>query len=191
MILASTQLWWHLSRATGIVAWGLATAAVLWGLALSTRALGSRPRAPWLLDLHRFLGGAAVVFVALHLVGLWADSYVSFGPRELFVPMASAWKPGAVALGVIAFYLLLAVEVTSLVMARLPRRIWHLVHLTSYLVFVAGSIHLLWAGTDAPTLALRATVAVVSAAVLFFLVYRLIGPGRRASARASAELRSA
>lgn len=183
MIVASTQLWWHLSRATGIVAWGLAAAAILWGLALSTRALGSRPRAPWLLDLHRFLGGATVVFVGLHLVGLWADSYVSFGPRELFVPMASGWRPGAVTLGVIALYLLLAVELTSLFMSRLPRRLWHLVHLTSYLVFVTGSVHLLWAGTDAPTLALRATVAAVSAAVLFFLVYRSIGPGRRESAR--------
>jgi sulfoxide reductase heme-binding subunit YedZ len=190
MTLASTQLWWHLSRATGLVAWGLSAATVLWGLALSTRALGRRPRAPWLLDLHRFLGGATVVFVALHLLSLWADSYVTFGFRELLVPMASTWKPGAVTLGVIAFYLLIAVEATSLVMQRLPRRLWHAVHLSSYLVFVAGSAHLLWAGTDADNVALRATVAIVAAATLFFLVYRLIGPGRRASARPTADLRS-
>ena len=155
MILASTQLWWHLTRATGLVAWGLSAATVLWGLALSTRALGRRPRAPWLLDLHRFLGGATVVFVVLHLLSLWADSYVTFGFRELLVPMASTWKPGAVTLGLIVFYLLIAVEATSLVMQRLPRRLWHAVHLSSYLVFVAGSAHLLWAGTDADHVALR------------------------------------
>jgi DMSO/TMAO reductase YedYZ heme-binding membrane subunit len=190
MILASTQLWWHLARATGLVAWGLSVATVLWGLALSTRALGRRPRAPWLLDLHRFLGGATVVFVALHLLSLWADSYVTFGFRELLVPMASTWKPGAVTLGLIAFYLLIAVEVTSLMMQRFPRRLWHAVHLSSYLVFVAGSAHLLWAGTDADHVALRSTVAIVAAATLFFLVYRLVGPGRRASARPTADLQS-
>ena len=95
MIVASSQVWWHVARASGIVAWALAAATVLWGLALSTRALGPRPRAPWLLDLHRFLGGLTVVFVAVHLIGLWADSYVTFGYTELFVPMASAWRPGS------------------------------------------------------------------------------------------------
>jgi sulfoxide reductase heme-binding subunit YedZ len=149
-----------------------------------------RNRAPWLLDLHRFLGGATVVFVVLHLLSLWADSYVTFGFRELLVPMASTWKPGAVTLGLVAFYLLIAVEATSLVMQRLPRRLWHAVHLSSYLVFVAGSAHLLWAGTDADHIALRATVAIVAAATLFFLVYRLVGPGRRASARPAPDLQS-
>lgn len=184
MILASTQLWWHVSRAAGLVAWGLSVAAVLWGLALSTRALGGRPRAPWLLDLHRFLGGATVVFVGLHLIGLWADSYVSFGPRELLVPMASAWKPGAVTVGVIAFYCLLAVELSSLVMHKLPKRWWHGVHLLSYVVFMGGTAHLLWAGTDSHHVALRSTVALAAATVTFFLIYRVIGPGRRASVKA-------
>ena len=44
----------------------LAAASVLWGMALSTRALGARPKAPWLLDLHRFLGGMTVLFVGAH-----------------------------------------------------------------------------------------------------------------------------
>ena len=118
-----------------------------------------------------------------HLVGLWADSYVSFGPSQFFLPMASSWKPGAVTVGVLAFYGLIAVEATSLVMARLPKRLWHAVHLTSYAVFLAGTIHMLWAGTDSSHAALRwSAVCAVSTAV-FFLVYRIIGPGRRASAK--------
>jgi DMSO/TMAO reductase YedYZ heme-binding membrane subunit len=183
MILAASQFWWHLSRASGIVSWALAASAVLWGLALSTRALGSRPRAPWLLDLHRFLGGLTIVFVAVHLVGLWADSYVTFGLAELFVPMASPWRPDAVAWGVVALYLLLAVEVTSLLMRRIPKRLWHSVHLLSYGVFAAGTIHLFTAGTDATNPALRWAAAVTVAATVFFLVYRLVGPGRHAGAR--------
>ncbi|MSW45983.1 MAG: ferredoxin-NADPH reductase, partial [Actinobacteria bacterium] len=56
-ILASTKVWWYVSRSAGIVGWALCAASVLWGMALSTRALGRKPSAPWLLDLHRFIGG--------------------------------------------------------------------------------------------------------------------------------------
>ena len=47
---------------------------------------------------------------------------MDIGPAELFVPLASAWKPGAVAWGVVALYLLLAIEITSLLQRRIPRR---------------------------------------------------------------------
>jgi len=61
-VLADTQVWWFVARSSGIVAWALSALAVLWGMALSSRALGRRPPAPWLLDVHRFLGGLTVAW---------------------------------------------------------------------------------------------------------------------------------
>ena len=113
----TSQLWWYLARSGGLVAWALLSASVLWGLALSTRILGPRPRPNWILDLHRFLGGLAVVFTGLHVVGLVLDSYVDFGLTELLVPMASSYRPGPVAWGVAALYLLVAVEITDVIFA--------------------------------------------------------------------------
>jgi sulfoxide reductase heme-binding subunit YedZ len=144
----SQQLWWYTVRATGLVAWALVTAAVVWGLLLSLRQL-PKPRPAWMLDLHRFLGGMTVVFVALHIVSLAADSFVGFDWDDLLVPYASAWRPGAVAWGILAFYLLIAVEGTSLLMRRMGRGFWHAIHLFSLLVFVAITIHALSAGADA------------------------------------------
>src|SRR5436305_1464020 len=95
-------------------------ASVLWGLALSTKALGRRPRPAWLLHLHRFLGAAALVFTALHVATIALDSYVDFGLTQLFVPFTGSWHPVAVAWGIIGFYLLVAVELTSLLRARIP-----------------------------------------------------------------------
>lgn len=175
------HVWWYLARSSGIVAWALATAAVLWGLALSTRALGRKPAAPWLLDLHRFLGGLTMLFVGLHLLGLWADSYVDFGASEIFIPFASTWRPGAVAWGIVAFYLLAAVEATSLLMKRIPKKVWHSIHLSSYVVYVAATVHLLQAGTDASSVALRWAAMASLLAVVFLTVYRLVGPGKRGS----------
>ena len=116
------QVWWYLTRASGIVAWLMLTASVIWGIVLSTKAFPEHRRPAWLLDLHRWLGGLAVSFTAIHLGALVADSYVHFGLADLTVPFSSQWKPGAVALGVVAMWLLVAVEATSLAMKRLPRR---------------------------------------------------------------------
>lgn len=179
------HVWWYLARATGIVAWVLAAASVLWGMALSTRALGAKPKAPWLLDLHRYLGGLTVLFVAGHIAALVADSYVDIGPRDILVPMASAWRPLPVAFGIIAMYLLAAVEVTSLLKRRLPRRVWRAVHLSSYGVYLAASVHFLAAGTDAVGTAARVGVVATGSLMTFFLVYLVVGPGRAASVRAA------
>ena len=119
------KLSWYAARASGLVAWAVVTLSILWGLALSTRLIRRKGIPAWLLDLHKFLGTLSIVFVGVHLLALWADNFVYFGPRELFVPFASAWRTGAVAWGIAATYLLVAIQLTSWAMKRLPRKLWH------------------------------------------------------------------
>lgn len=183
-------MWWYVARASGIVAWALVATSVLWGQALATRALGQRPKAPWLLDLHRFLGALSVVFTVVHLGGLVADSYVHFGLADLFVPMASGWRPGGVAWGIVSLYMLLAIQITSLLMRRLPKRWWKLVHRSSFGLFVFSTVHLFTAGSDASVVPLRWSALLTSAAVVFFTVYRMLAPRRRAAAPAAAAARA-
>jgi predicted ferric reductase len=170
------QIWWYVSRATGVVAWGLATLSVLWGLSLSGRPFGRNPSGPWLLDLHRYLGGLSVLFVSGHIGAVVADSYEHFGLADVLVPLASGWKPVAVAWGVVSMYFLVAVEVTSLAMKRLPRKLWRSVHYTSAVVFVASTLHLLTAGTDRENMVLRIAAAAATAMATFLLAYRVIAP---------------
>ncbi|HEY0396749.1 MAG TPA: ferredoxin-NADPH reductase, partial [Acidimicrobiia bacterium] len=58
----SGQFPWYVARSAGLVAWALLAASVLWGLALSTKILSPKVRPNWILDLHRWLGGLALVF---------------------------------------------------------------------------------------------------------------------------------
>jgi sulfoxide reductase heme-binding subunit YedZ len=171
-----SSLWWYVARSSGIVAWALGIASVLWGTALATKVFGRRPRPAWLLDLHRFLGATTVVFVALHVLALMADSYVHFDVVDVLVPFASSWKPLAVAVGVLAFWLLALVEATSLVRSQLPKRVWHGIHLTSYAVAVLSSLHLLLAGTDAGNPVLRVATFGWIPLVLGMLLYRRLAP---------------
>ncbi len=165
------QLWWYFARASGMVAAILLVASLVWGVLMATRALKPVDRPAWMLAMHRWFSGLAVTGVVIHIAALVADSYVHFGTKEILVPMASSWKPGAVTLGVVAMYLLVLVQVTSLTMKRLPKRVWRGIHLTSYgltwLVFVHAGL----AGTDVSNrvyqaVALLLTIVAVTAAVL-------------------------
>lgn len=170
------EIWWYVARATGLVAWALAVGSLLLGLALATRAMGPKPKGPWLLDLHRWFGGLAVVFTAAHIGALIADSYVSFDLADALVPFAADWQPGAVAWGVIAFWLMLAIEVTSLGMRRIPKRLWRAVHLTSYGLAVMATLHGVTAGTDVGHPAVAWAVLGAIATTSFFVAYRRFAP---------------
>ncbi len=175
----SPEIWWYVARATGVVAWALSVGAVLWGLALASRATARKPGPAWLLDLHRHLGGLTLLFTVAHVLAVVADSYVHFGLADVLVPLASDWKPVAIAAGVVGMWLFAAVEVTSLMKPRLPLKTWRLIHLTSYLAAVASTGHMLAAGADTghPLLRWAPTVAVSLATVL--LTYRALMPRRR------------
>jgi hypothetical protein len=167
----SSQLPWFVARAGGIVAWALTAGSVIWGLLLSTRPLGRRPRPAWLFDLHRFLGGLAVIVTAGPVLAVLVDGYVHFSLVNVLVPLTGDWHPLAVAWGIVGLYLLLAVELTSLAMARLPRRLWRRVHLASFALFAAASVHALTAGTDrhSPAFLLAMALAIGLVALLFAL----------------------
>jgi DMSO/TMAO reductase YedYZ heme-binding membrane subunit len=161
----TNQTWWYVARSGGIVAWALLAFGVFWGVALSSKFLGKRPKPNWMLDLHRFLGGLSVVFVAVHVLALVGDSYVTITVVQILVPITGSYRPGAVAWGVVGLYLLLAVEITSLLRKRLGKRTWRAVHFLSFPMFVVSTVHLLLIGTDRTTRPLRVAVLLTVAAL--------------------------
>jgi hypothetical protein len=150
---------WYLARASGLIAWGLLAASVMWGLTISTRLFRGRPRPAWLLDLHRFLGGLGSIFVGVHVGALLLDTFVHFGLASVLVPFVATWHPVAVAWGVVALYLLVAVELTSLARRRLSKRLWRETHYASFPLFAVATVHGLTAGTDARGLLVVAVAA--------------------------------
>ena len=184
----SPELWWYVSRSSGIVAWLMLTATVIWGIIFADGLF--KRRAAWFLDLHRWLGGLTVVFLGVHLVSLLADSYVQFGLLDILVPFASQWRPVAVALGIIAFWLVVAVAVTSVAVRRLPRRWWRGVHLASYATFWLTTIHGALAGTDASRPLYVTTASVVLMAVVIAVSQRILTTHSRRRRRARRPLSS-
>ncbi len=184
------QFWWFLARSSGITALVMVAASVLWGLFLSSRLLQSKRRPAWLLDLHRWLGGLSVLTVGAHILAIAADSYVPFSPAALFVPGVASWHPVAVAWGIVAFWLLAAVQITSLMMRRLPRKWWRRIHFTSYVVFWAAAIHGAMAGSDSGLPGYRIVAVSLILIVSFATVYRAITTKSANHSRKPATVRS-
>lgn len=167
------HLFWYTARAGGIVAWALLAASVVWGLWLSGRVRPFGVRPAWILDLHRFLGGLATIFVGVHVLSILADSYTSFGLTDVLVPFAATWHPLAVAWGVVGLYLLLAVELTSLARKHLSHAFWRRTHVLALPLYVVATIHYLAAGTDATNPMSFVAIGVSTASVAILFVRRM------------------
>ena len=137
------------------------------GLLLATKALGNRPTPAWLLSLHRYLGALALVFLGVHVGAIMLDSYTSFSLVNIFVPFTGSWNPLAVAWGIVAMYVLLVVEGTSLTRTRLSPRVWRSIHMLSYVLLGMVTIHLLTAGTDTNDLLPAASAVLIGVAAVF------------------------
>ena len=190
MVALHPQLMWWASRATGMVAAVLLVASLVWGVLITTRALKPIDRPVWLLAMHRWFSALACTGVVLHMVTLVADNYVHFGWKELFVPGGSSWKTAPVALGVVAFWLLVLVQGTSLAMKHLPRPAWKFIHYFAYAAVWLTSLHGALAGTDATNplyrfLALLLTFVAVAAAVIRVVVGTTRAQAARRRARAA------
>lgn len=167
--------YWYLTRATGIVALLLLTAIMVLGVLGPMRvSLGARwPR--FALDtLHRDLSLLAIVLIAIHVITSVLDGFAPIGLIDAIVPFVSAYRPVWLGLGTVAFDLMLALALTSLVRRRLGYGAWRAIHWLAYASWPIAVLHGLGTGSDtkqAWALVLTfACVVVVAIAVLARIV---------------------
>lgn len=168
MMLASTRAFWFATRGTGVVSLLLLTAIVVLGVAGTTRLASPRWPRFVVAGLHRNLTLLALAFIALHVLTTVVDGFAPIGLKDAVIPFASPYRPIWLGLGAVAFDLLLALTVTSLLRARIGMRLWRALHWLAYLSWPVALAHSLGTGTDArlgwmQLLALGSTLAVVCA----------------------------
>lgn len=165
----------YVTRSTGIVATLLMLASLAWGLLFSARETGTRMRPAWWLDLHKGLGGLAMVFTGIHLVTAFADTDLGISLATVFVPGAAGYESTAFTWGVLAFYGLAIVVFSSWpkLLFR-TRRTWRAVHLLSVPATVLACVHAYQLGSDAGTPAFRVVLVLAVGAVMYPLAFRVI-----------------
>ena len=81
-------------------------------------------------------------------------------------------------------YLLVAIEITSLLMKHMSRRVWHGIHLSSYVLFPLATVHGIMVGTDRHSFLLLASCLLGAGVVLFMTLVRILAPRRARSSLA-------
>ena len=187
-LLMNNQIWWNLTRASANIAMVLILLTVFWGVLLATRVLKPNDRPAWLRDIHTWMGGLALIFTIIHMLTLIADSYVTFTFVSVLVPYAGSWKPLPVSMGILGFYILAAVQITSLMMRKMSRKNWRRIHLLSYIQFVLVMAHTLTSGSDVGKAWYSGiTVAISMVGAAIFGIRFIFGKFSPAAARAKAE----
>jgi Ferric reductase like transmembrane component len=148
IVVNSATPLWYATRATGLVALLLLTVSMILGTAAS--AGYSRPGLPRFVTagLHRNSSLLALAFTGAHIITTLADAYAPIRLADVVVPFISAYRPLWLGLGAIAFDLMIALTVTSLLRTRMSRRSWLAVHWTAYLCWPVAVLHGLGTGTD-------------------------------------------
>lgn len=139
---------WYLTRGSGVVSLVLLTASVAIGVA-NTRRWSPRGWPRFVVDgLHRNLSLLVVVFILVHVLTSVIDGFAPIGLASVVLPFTSAYRPLWLGLGALAFDLILALTVTSLLRARLGFRAWRMVHWLAYASWPLALVHGLGAGSD-------------------------------------------
>lgn len=149
---------WYVTRGSGLVAAFALIILMLSGIGQVTGYTFKflEPLTAW--ASHRALGITFSVAVLIHIFSMLFDHFVPFSLAQLFVPWLSNYRPVSlfghqlgslyVALGVLSFYAVAMIVITSLLWVDKKPHLWKAVHLLSYLVILMVFVHALYLGTD-------------------------------------------
>ena len=143
-----TDALWYFARGAGVVTLALLTIVVALGVgARSGRPAFGLPRFAVNM-VHRNAALLAVIMVLSHVLSLLFDPYAQLRIFDLVVPFAGNYLPFWQGLGTLAFDLLIAIVITSLLRHRIGARVWRIVHWLAYLCWPVALMHGLGNGTD-------------------------------------------
>ncbi len=158
--------YWYLTRSTGWVSLLLLTITVVLGVIEVNR--WSSPDWPRFVvhGLHRYVSLLVLVFLALHILTAVFDSFATINIVDALVPFIGSYRPIWLGLGAVAFDLLLAVTITSLIRQRVGHRTWRAVHWLAYACWPIALTHSLGTGSDVKSVWSAALAALCVLAVI-------------------------
>lgn len=142
---------WDVARAGGLTAYVVLTASVLIGLALSLHWQSARW--PRLINnaLHNYLTLLGAIFLGVHILAVWLDPFTHFGLNEIWIPLASHYRPTGMAFGIVGLYLGLAIGLSTWLRPRIGYQLWRKLHVLTLALYAFATVHGIMSGTDTRT----------------------------------------
>jgi predicted ferric reductase len=142
---------WETARASGFVAYLLFTGAVAVGLALTQQWQNAHWPRVINNEMHNFLALVGLVFVGIHILAVLLDPFTAFGLNEILIPFVSHYRPLWMGLGITAFYLGLAILLSTWLRTYIGYTWWRRLHVLTLVGYLLVTLHGLATGTDTRT----------------------------------------
>jgi predicted ferric reductase len=168
---------WYFARAGGLVAFALLYFSILLGLAIRWPRLRKILQPIYSCEIHCWISFQALIFAFLHAVSLLFDNYFSFSLKDIFIPWAfksDLLSPALIAAGIIGFYLLVALVITSYLKKYIGQNMWRIVHFLNLWLYFFVLFHAISLGTDLKQGFLRQIFLALNGLLIILLLYSLI-----------------
>ncbi len=145
---AGPSAYWYLTRGTGAVALILLTLSVALGVANLRRVRTDHvPR--FVLDaVHRNVSLLAMAFLLVHIVTSVLDTFAPISLVNAVIPFTGSYRPLWLGFGAVAFDLMIAITVTSLLRQAFGYRAWRITHWAAYASWPVALLHSVGTGSD-------------------------------------------
>lgn len=152
------KLAWYVARVSGIAAYILFSIVVIYGLFVSNAKVFIKwVLPPTSLTFHRYFSFLALGVLILHMMSFLFDHFLNITVGEMFVPFLLkrsfpsllGYDLGyAVALGILAFYIMVVLIVTAEFRNKIFPKVWRSLHYLSFVGYILFTIHGFTAGSD-------------------------------------------
>jgi hypothetical protein len=104
--------YWYATRGLGVSTLIVLTVTVVLGILTATRWSGDETPGFVAVDLHRNFSLLGICLLVAHIVTTVLDPFAHISIRDVIIPVGAAYRPVWLGLGVVAFWILIAVAAT-------------------------------------------------------------------------------
>lgn len=173
-LTGDSPVYWYVARSGGIIAYLLLWLATIWGIVMSSKMMKGLISAPLIYSMHEFFPLLAVIFATVHALVLLGDAYINFSLLNILIPFTGPYKPLWTSMGSVAFYLSVALLISSYIRDRIGRKTWRMLHYSAFIAFVAAMMHGIMAGSDTSLPLMRGIYLFTGLSVLFATIFRIL-----------------
>lgn len=165
---------WNVTRAAGITAYLLLFVSMLSGLTFKTTIFPKRFQKT-VLSIHETTGWFGLLFGMVHgLVLVFEKEYSSYTIWNILIPFTTEHNAIALSLGILAFYGMLLLILSTDFLKKIGKKAWRLIHFLAFPTFFSALIHGILIGSDSSNPIMLTMYIATGFTVLLLTILRII-----------------
>jgi DMSO/TMAO reductase YedYZ heme-binding membrane subunit len=176
LVESETPWVWYTTRVSGLVGFLLLITSIFLGISIRLPFLQKIIKPAYSYNIHSWISLQAVIFAFIHGISLLFDKYLQLNIADVFIPLAltsDTINPKLVAFGIIGFYLMVALVVTSYLKKYIGQKIWRMVHFLNIILYFFVIVHAYYLGTDMKNPVIRDVFIFLNGVLISLFIFNI------------------